>query len=115
MFDGYDESGDGKISLSEFSASLQKNKAQVRAGVPTTLAERQAAQGISIADVGESVFHEMDRDVRCLQGRGWGWGERGWGWGWGWGGGGWDGGLGWLSRGTRRGVARRSRSGSRRA
>ena len=62
VFDTYDESRDGKVSLKEFTAALHKNKKQVGVGVKSTREERRAAEGISLADLGESVFHEMDID-----------------------------------------------------
>eukprot|EP00966_Prymnesium_polylepis_P011762 270374-Prymnesium_polylepis.1 len=49
VFDGYDESKDGKVSLKEFSAQLNRNKKQVAVGVKSTREERRAAEGISLA------------------------------------------------------------------
>ena len=49
VFDGYDEDRSGKISLKEFSASLNKNKKKVGVGVKSTREERKAAEGISLA------------------------------------------------------------------
>ncbi|KAL3895419.1 MAG: hypothetical protein SGPRY_013519, partial [Prymnesium sp.] len=76
VFDSYDESRDGRVSLREFTASLAKNKKQVSTHQKTTREERRAAEGISLAGggqdlialtrvalyVGESIFHELDVD-----------------------------------------------------
>ena len=64
VFDEYDKDGSGNISLSEFTQSLKEKKAksQPSAGVKSTLAQRKAAEGISIFDLSEGVFHEMDED-----------------------------------------------------
>ena len=64
VFDEYDKDGSGAITLSEFTKTLKekKDKKNPKAGEKSTLADRQAAQGISLADLGEGVFHEMDAD-----------------------------------------------------
>ena len=64
VFDEYDKDGSGKVTLEEFTASLKSKKASSapRPGQKSSLEERNAAKGISIADLGENVFAEMDRD-----------------------------------------------------
>jgi len=64
VFDQYDKDGDGKIELSEFTKALKDKKAAnaPRPGQKSTLAERRSAEGISIADLSEQTFHEMDTD-----------------------------------------------------
>jgi len=64
VFDEYDKDGDGKIELSEFTKALKDKKAAnaPRPGQKSTLAERRSAEGISIADLSEQTFHEMDTD-----------------------------------------------------
>ncbi|KAL1515888.1 hypothetical protein AB1Y20_002503 [Prymnesium parvum] len=58
VFDSYDDSKDGKISLREFTASMAKNKK------PSSTSSRDGKrdEGISLADMGESLFREMDVD-----------------------------------------------------
>jgi len=64
VFDEYDKDRSGKISLAEFTDSLKKKKADSapRAGQKSTLAQRKAQEGISIFDLSEGVFHELDID-----------------------------------------------------
>ena len=60
--DEYDKDNSGHISVEEFQNALRNKKRGPRPGEKSTLAERQAAQGISILDISESVFTEMDKD-----------------------------------------------------
>jgi len=62
IFDEYDKDNSGHISVEEFQNALRNKKRGPRPGEKSTLAERQAAQGISILDISESVFTEMDKD-----------------------------------------------------
>jgi len=64
VFDEYDKDGSGQLDLAEFTKSLKekKDKAKPRPGQKSTLAERNASQGISIADLSENTFHAMDTD-----------------------------------------------------
>ena len=64
VFDEYDNDGSGSITLSEFTKTLRdkKKSSAPKPGQKSTLADRQAAAGISLADLGEGVFHEMDAD-----------------------------------------------------
>ena len=64
VFDEYDKDGSGKISMQEFRESLRTKHQQAgpQVGKKSSLHERQAVKGISIADLSEGVFHEMDRD-----------------------------------------------------
>jgi len=64
IFDGYDTSGDGKVSLGEFTAGLKKQRElnAPKPGQKSTLEQRQATKGISIVDLGDQVFNEMDTD-----------------------------------------------------
>jgi len=64
IFKEYDKDNSGKISLEEFSAALKKKKddSAPRPGEKSTLAQRKATEGISILDLSEQVFHEMDSD-----------------------------------------------------
>jgi len=64
VFREYDADGSGKVSLEEFSKSLKNKKAAnaPRPGEKSTLEQRRAQEGLSILDLSESVFHEMDVD-----------------------------------------------------
>lgn len=62
VFDEYDSDRNGTVELAEFMAVLKKKKSAPRPGEKSTLAARQAAQGVSILDLSENVFHEMDTD-----------------------------------------------------
>ena len=62
VFDEYDNDKSGSIALQEFMFVLKKKKTQPRPGEKSDLATRQAAQGVSILDLSENVFHEMDTD-----------------------------------------------------
>lgn len=64
VFNEYDKDGSGKVTMTEFGDALKnkKNKNAPRPGEKSTLAQRQANEGISILDLSESVFHEMDTD-----------------------------------------------------
>lgn len=64
VFDEYDKDRSGKVTLEEFMANLKKKKEEKapRPGEKSTLAQRQANEGISILDLAEGTFHEMDKD-----------------------------------------------------
>ena len=64
VFKDYDKDGSGKISLEEFTAHLKKKKeeSKPKPGQKSTLEERKASEGISILDLSEGAFHEMDTD-----------------------------------------------------
>ena len=64
VFDEYDHDKSGQISVDEFSKALRKKKeaSAPRAGEKSTREQRQAAEGVSIADLSETVFHAMDAD-----------------------------------------------------
>jgi len=64
VFDDYDKDGSGKVSLEEFASQARKKKddAAPRPGEKSTLQQRKAQEGVSIVDLSESVFHEMDAD-----------------------------------------------------
>ena len=54
----YDKSGDGYVSLAEYTLALtqQKEMSGPSAGMKSTAAQRQSAQMISIADLADSTF-----------------------------------------------------------
>jgi len=64
VFDEYDKDGSGRISLAEFTASLKlkREMAAPKPGEKSSLDQRNAAKGISLVDLSEGVFHEMDED-----------------------------------------------------
>jgi len=64
VFDEYDTDKDGHMKLSEFTDELKKKKqrAAPKPGEKSTLQERNASLGISLVDLSEGVFHEMDKD-----------------------------------------------------
>ena len=64
-FDEYDKDKSGSISLAEFKLELQnkKNASAGRPGMQTTLAQRQAAAGVSLLDLSDGVFSEMDTNA----------------------------------------------------
>lgn len=64
VFDQYDKDKSGKISHYEWSQALQKHKADQapKPGEKSTLEQRNTSKGLSIFDLGEGVFHEMDTD-----------------------------------------------------
>lgn len=64
VFDEYDRDRSGKVSLDEFTKKLadRKNKAMVRPGEKSSLEQRKAQEGVSISDLSEGAFREMDKD-----------------------------------------------------
>jgi len=64
VFDQYDKDGSGKVTLDEFGQAIKSHqqKNAPRPGEKSTLEQRQAQKGLSILDLSESVFHEMDTD-----------------------------------------------------
>lgn len=64
VFDEYDKDRSGKVSLDEFTKKLheRKQKAMVRPGEASSLEQRKAQEGISISDLSEGAFREMDKD-----------------------------------------------------
>jgi len=64
VFKDYDKDNSGKISLEEFTALLKKKKeeSKPKPGQKSTLDERKASEGVSILDLSEGAFHEMDTD-----------------------------------------------------
>ena len=64
VFDEYDKDKSGKVSLDEFTKKLheRKQKAAVRPGEKSSLEQRKAQEGISISDLSEGAFREMDKD-----------------------------------------------------
>ena len=64
VFDEYDVDRSGKVTLDEFTAALKKKKeaSKPRPGEKSTLAQRQSQEGVSILDLSEGIFHEMDTD-----------------------------------------------------
>ena len=64
VFREYDKDNSGEITLQEFTQGLRDKKAAKapRPGEKSTLEERKANEGISIFDLSEGVFHEMDTD-----------------------------------------------------
>lgn len=59
-----DMDGSGEMDLTEWKNRLkaEKEAKKPRPGQASTLQERQAAKGISLADLPESVFDQMDKD-----------------------------------------------------
>ena len=64
VFDQYDRDKSGAITLTEFSTELGRKKeaSGPRAGEKSSREQRAAKEGISIFDLAESTFHEMDVD-----------------------------------------------------
>jgi len=64
VFDEYDKDKSGKVSLDEFTKKLHERKenAKVRPGEKSTLEQRNAQGGVSLSDLSEGAFREMDRD-----------------------------------------------------
>lgn len=61
VFDEYDKDRSGRISVDEFSSSLKAKKAASapRPGEKSTLAQRKAQEGVSIIDLSEGIFTEV--------------------------------------------------------
>jgi len=64
VFDEYDKDRSGRISVDEFASFLKAKKAASapRPGEKSTLAQRKAQEGVSILDLSEGIFTEMDVD-----------------------------------------------------
>ena len=64
VFDTYDKDKNGQLQIGELKSKMEENKrnAAPREGMKSTLAQRQAAAGISIVDMIEASFSTMDLD-----------------------------------------------------